>query len=125
MATTTKGYPYPLPADPAQAGADNIKALAQQVDATVPFRTWTGAAVVALNNAATGAVVVTFPAGRFTQPPRVLLGILSSGTYFAGYSGITATSCTITVRHYKDTLATLSATVSVMAVQVLTTGSDG
>lgn len=110
MPTTAGGYPYPNPTDPAAAGADNIKALADAVQ--LRLRTSAGGTtplVVAAGSAFQQAAV-TFPVGRFTAPPSVAVSS-QANTFIAGCSSISAASCNVFCRHY--TGATTGGTVPV------------
>lgn len=125
MPTTTKGYPYPASTDPPN-GPAQIQALAQFLDGLVPFRMYVGTVSVTLTNVAAANVTVNFPAGRFTQPPRVFLIVRSASVYFAFVNaGATAASVSIGVRHHAGTASTATVPVDVWAVQMLTTGADG
>lgn len=92
MATTIGGLPYPLPSAPVANGAADIRALAEAVDARVPFRAALGTFAFTPPGAAGGiTTAVTFPASRFTIAPIVATGIESSG-YMAGSLGNVTTS---------------------------------
>lgn len=75
MGTTALALlPYPEGGDPLAAGDDAIKALANALDVRVAPRAIAyGNAVIPITTAGTAtSVSVTFPAGRFTAPPRVI-----------------------------------------------------
>ena len=73
MGTTTKGYPYPEDTDPTAQGAQAIKALANAID-TGLGRAASGSFTLSIPSAQAGSsVAVTFPVGRFTAAPAVML----------------------------------------------------
>jgi len=98
MATNAKGYPYPLGTDRVMDGDDVIHALADAVAAKLGQQVATGQASVALNNATTANVAVTFPAGVFTVVPRVVC-VLAQNTsqVYATSGGVTASGFTATM----------------------------
>jgi len=91
-AATAKGFPYPLGTDRLADGDDAIKALAEKVDTAIGVcaaGTATTGVPSALNTPVSAAV--TFPAGRFTVAPQVMVTISgSSVNAFAplGASGV-------------------------------------
>jgi hypothetical protein len=95
MGTTTGGLPYPEDSDPVAAGAQNIKALATKLGASA-------SGTVSLNAPAqtVATVAVTFPVGRFTAPPCVVVG-RNATTSWAGMpqlywaQSVTTTGCQI------------------------------
>jgi hypothetical protein len=133
MGVTAKGLPYPESSDPVYQGADAIKALAQKLDAMVPAAMAAGANTVTYGAAASSAsVVVTFPAGRFTQPPLVAMAIYSVTALvvasIAEGTPITTTSMTVIAVH-RDSGQTLGTATAVrfwwQAVQMLPGASPG
>ena len=74
MGVTAGGLPYPEPTEPVAGGAAAIKALAEALDAGAPRAVATGHETFASTAVgAVGSKSVTFPAGRFTLPPRVTM----------------------------------------------------
>lgn len=90
-ANTPKGYPYPLGTDRLMDGDDSIHSLATAVDTNLG----TGAAGTSVVTVATGgtpsALAVTFPAGRFTVAPAVVVSVNQNAN-----TGVTATATGIT-----------------------------
>lgn len=83
---TTRGFPYPEPSDAVADLAAIVQALAQEVNDNVP-RSCSGEAT---RNYSTGteSVAITFPAGRFTTPPRVFTTVTNGNP--SGTSGFVA-----------------------------------
>lgn len=99
MGTTPKGYPYPEDTDLLSQGAQAIKALATAID-TGAGRSATGTASLALPTANTSnAVAVTFPVGRFTASPAVIIsrytGYGANATTYYWPGGMSASGFTI------------------------------
>lgn len=115
MATTSKGFPYPLGTDRVMDGDDAIKALAQKVDGSVGLLA-SGVVTVTLSNAAQAFTAVTFPSGRFQSAPAVV-ATTASGTYLANAVSPTATGVNIYAAHRDGTAASGSVTVYWMARQ--------
>lgn len=98
----------------------------------IPFATYaTNIPVISwaagLNN---GSVAVTYPVGRFTQPPIVQAQIVHTGNYFCWvYSAPTpsATAVTIGARHYTTSAAgsTVTLPVYLTATQMTPTSATG
>lgn len=109
MATTAKGFPYPLGTDRVMDGDDAIKALAQKIDTALGLMA-SGTTSVVLSNQSQSSTTVTFPAGRFTATPAVTAST-ASGTYLANTVSPTTTSVQIWAAHRDGTAQ--SGTVSV------------
>lgn len=90
MGTTTRGFPYPEPADPISQGADAIKALAEKVDTSVARIASGVVTLTTAANSASGTVFVTFPVGLFPVAPRVAV-VTRSGNWWA-FTGASSTS---------------------------------
>jgi hypothetical protein len=74
-ATTAGGLPYPAPTDPAKAGADNIKALADALESRGHGKLVQSGSLPATTDGA-GNASITFPAAfKATTVPIVLLGL--------------------------------------------------
>lgn len=102
---TARGFPYPLPAEPVAAGADNIKALAQAIDTKRHVQQ--GTVTITMPNAATGNIAVTFPQA-FTRAPRVMATIYGQSACIVYLSNTpTLTGAVIGVRHYRDTVTSI------------------
>lgn len=88
-ATPRYGIAYPTPGDP----VTNYPATAQQAAQTVETaltKLLAGAVTVAGTNVATTpSVHVTFPAGRFTGPPVVVLQPYATSAWDAGMNSLT------------------------------------
>ena len=99
MGTTRRGFPYPEPSDPIAAGADAIKALAQQVDlitydpgsAAFPFgavvpataRLYAQTGVYNASTNASGALQLVFPHPFTTQVVSVSVLTVATAAYLA------------------------------------------
>lgn len=112
MATTTPvfGWPVPTSTDLVTNGATAIESLGDSIDADfgsasypnqivnnttgtarpLPFSIRTGAATVAANS----SVSITFPSGRFTQTPEMLVSFDSTSTTLSGPCSGTTSSVT-------------------------------
>lgn len=97
MATTAKGYPYPLPSDPVAGGADAIKALAEMIDSRLGAAFSGIVTITGDGSTVNPGAAVTFPVGRFTSTPRVVSTVQAgAATHLAGVgSGITVSGATI------------------------------
>jgi hypothetical protein len=67
--------------------------------------TASGSASVPVNNAPTGNLSITFPAGRFTATPQ-LVACCESTSFFAAISGVSNTGATLWVRQYTGASST-------------------
>jgi hypothetical protein len=85
-ANTPRGYPYPVGTDRVMDGDDAIHNLATAVDTRLGVSA-TGTVTHPFNNATQSVVAVTFPAGRFVNPPVAVLQSLIVGAG-AGASGM-------------------------------------
>jgi len=75
MATTGKGYHYPLGSDRLADGDDVLRSLATDCDTLLGIAASGATALIALPVVGTPAsAAVTFPVGRFTAPPAVAVG---------------------------------------------------
>jgi hypothetical protein len=118
MATTAKGFPYPVGTDRVQDGDDAIKALAEAVGNYHGARIWATRVSITISNAASGNAAVTFPAGHFTAAPIVVASMsFSSTSYFAIATSSTTTGCSVSAIHRDGTLTTGTPTADVIAVQ--------
>lgn len=123
--TNLQGLPYPEGSDLLSAGDDTIKALAEKLDAMVPYRWAAGTVSISLSNASSGTLAVTFPAGRFTQAPIVTVTTANSHFLIATMAGLTATGFTAGVRHIDAATTTATLTVNWVAVQMLPGAAPG
>lgn len=133
--TPTYGFPYPELTDSANVPRDN-RALAEAVEAAVaalaaqvtalpkpPYAMAAGVATVSGVTANGGAAVaVTFPVGRFTQPPMTMVTGSSNG-YSAG-SMFTATTTGFSGKYYNPT-ASVPTSTSIQWIAVQMTASSG
>lgn len=116
-----------------RAGTPNVTAYYRQlyavgtphsawVAATAPYGMFVGSVVLNAATNPTAGVVVTFPANRFTLPPRVVTGSANSA-WVAAATSITATSCTVIGRQI---IANSSdPVISIMAGQATDQGTNG
>lgn len=78
MPNTQNGWPYPASTATPDPPRD-IKALADRLDAVLPAAMAAGLAAVPANaTGPTSTVAVTFPVGRFTVPPIVVVSLVGS-----------------------------------------------
>lgn len=114
MGTTPQGLPYPEPTDPIADGATAIKNLAAAVNQPV-----SGRVTIVITSAVAASITVTFPAGYFTAPPRVMA--TASLTSFDGYAANTfpptATGVTISAFNVTWASKTINVPVDWMAVK--------
>ena len=114
-ATTTQGFPYPLPTDPIADGADAIKALAQKIDDIVG--TFAAGTIAIQGTGATSASApITFPAGRFTVAPVVVATVTVGAV--ASVTAVTAAGATVGVKRTDDAAFSSTFNVYWIAVQV-------
>lgn len=128
MATTTKGWPYPVSTDTPDVPRD-IKAVADNLDAKLPYAMTAQTITVSLSAAASGTATVTWPSGRFSQTPIVTsCKVSSSGSATALVEQITAnssTGCTVSVYDVNGTSVTASVTIHLIAIQFGVSASAG
>jgi len=119
MATTAKGFPYPVGTDRVMDGDDAIKALAEKVDTAVGVAaagSFTSSVPTALNTPVSTAV--TFPAGRFTVAPQVMCSLSGSAVNAFAPLGVTGVSNTGCVVWYSKSSGGLAAVIILwMAIQ--------
>jgi hypothetical protein len=78
MPNTPNGWPYPASTATPDVPRD-IKAVADKLDAVLPTAMAAGLATVPANATnPQSTVAVTFPVGRFTQPPIVTVSLMGS-----------------------------------------------
>jgi hypothetical protein len=127
--TTSKGYPYVLGSDSADTIDDTSLALANKLEAVVPFAMASGQVVVTLTAAASGFTAITFPGGRFTVAPNVIVSQVNapSGTQKFVCRCINSTTSGASVYAYTGdgSTATGSATIAWWAVQMTTASANG
>lgn len=127
--TTTKGYPYVLGADSADTIDDTSLALANKLEAVVPYAMSAGTVSVTLTAASTGTATVTFPTSRFTVAPIVNVTKNSaSGSATALVPmiyNVTSTGMTVGLYHPAGTTVTVTVTVNWWAVQMTTAAANG
>jgi hypothetical protein len=118
MATTARGYPYPLSSDPVAQGATAIQNLAQAVNDKVGAAAM-GTAVCALSasNISTATTVV-FPAGRFTAVPLMFASSVQSLYAASVSSAVTTTSGTVYARRIDGTSVTANININWSALSV-------
>ena len=83
-ANTPRGYPYPLGTDRVMDGDDAIGSLASAVDTRLGVSA-SGSITHPFNNVTQSVIAVTFPAGRFVNPPMVFQSLqVGAGAGAAG-----------------------------------------
>ena len=92
-ATTPHGYPYPVGTDRLMDGDNAIQALAEAVDSKLGVAA-AGSVAYPAGGAGITSVTVTFPAGRFTVAPVVVVTSTHPGV-IAATPTPTATAATI------------------------------
>lgn len=132
--TPTYALPYPeltdsanVPRDQkalAEATETSLAALAATVMQPVAYRMAAGVATMPAISANGGAAVgVTWPVGRFTQPPVLVASAVSNG-YGAASSSTTTTSGVGSIKYYNPT-STVPSTPLVYWIAVQMTASTG
>ena len=116
MPNTASGIPYPAETATPDVPRD-IKALADHLDARLPQAQATGALSVPVSNAVAGTAAVTFPVGRFTATPIVVVSTSGTTVWVAMSSGATASGFTATARNVDGTAATANPSVNWIATQ--------
>lgn len=115
--TPNRKLPYPEPADPINAGADNIKALALAVDLAIP-RVSAGVATIQVNNSNVGSVTVTHPVGRFTGAgPFTVATCVNVSSWITNTSGPNANAVVISVSK-PGTAVTAALLVHYLSIQL-------
>lgn len=113
MGTTAKGYPYPEGTDLVVDGDNAIKALAEAIDAKLPYAATAGR-VASGNIAADGVktISVTLPTGLFVSPPQVTASpyTASAKIFHVAVAGATATSFSLLIWNDSGSTRTSSAT---------------
>src|SRR4029453_9056692 len=107
MATTPKGYPYPVGTDRVMDGDNVMQSMAEKVDTALAC-TASGRTTVVTTGAApsNGSTAVTFPAGRFNTTPKVVMSQASqlpaaAAEFSTPYAtGVSATGFTLNVRRH-------------------------
>lgn len=96
MPSTPKGYPYPADTSTPDVPRD-IEALAQACEDTVAV-----VHVAAGTTDGTGNLTVTFPPGKFTSAPTVIVcpraNAMGSALVSVAAGSVTTTSCLVTTR---------------------------
>jgi hypothetical protein len=113
MATTPNGYPYPVGTDRVMDGDDAIHNLATKVDDRLSGGVWSMTVSCPTTNGSNVTTAVTFPAGKFTQPPNVTATPVSGNpaSFPLGVNAVTAAGLTVVVK----ALATGSVPVALVA----------
>jgi hypothetical protein len=119
MATTAKGFSYILGTDSASTLDDISLALANTLEAYVPFRVAAGSASITLTAAANGTTAITFPTSRFTVAPLVLCTLQNTNgpTVSARASSITSTGFTLYVSTGNNGTVSTTVTAAWLAIQ--------
>jgi hypothetical protein len=111
MPQTATGWPYPSETDTPDVPRD-IKALADALEARVARAVLTGNTPVPVTSAASATAAVTFPAGKFTATPVIVVSTSGTSFWCAFTSTASVNGFTATVRHI-DATVTPSATPTV------------
>ena len=111
MPQTASGWPYPSETDTPDVPRD-IKAVADALEARVARATLTGNVPVPVTSATNATAAVTFPAGKFTTTPVVVVSTSGTSFWCAFAAGQSANGFTATVRHIDATVATATPTVA-------------
>lgn len=136
MASTASGWQYAVPNDTLVAWPAVSQAVADKLEARlpggatagiVPFATAAGQPNAVFTASSTSVQSVTFPAGRFTQAPLVVLTANSAAGNFSG-STYRATSITTTSFNLLGTatsVITNTTGVSYIAIQMTSAAAAG
>jgi len=90
--TTASGYPYPLGTEPIAQGDDTIHSLADKIETNLRATAAGTVTITTVANTYT-TVAVTFPAGRFTVAPTVIVSF-TTNAFNSTMLGCAATSIT-------------------------------
>jgi len=130
--TTRTGLPFPVGTDRVMDGDDAMAALANRLDGStpgpfvsVPFSKAAGRVAVPVNAAVLGTAAVTFPAGRFTQPPIMNANITSHSNFYAVATAVTASGFTANARNADNTPLTATIQFDWTAVQMTSAAAAG
>lgn len=91
----------------------------------LPFSCYATTKTLAFPNVANMSAVITFPSGRFTQSPAILVQPIQGGGLYFGY--VTAgnkDSATCGARHFDNTLTSNTVTLSILCLQSVSTGPE-
>lgn len=128
MATTNKGWNYPVSTDTPDVPRD-IKALADQMDAKLPYAMSAQTVNITLSAAASGTATVTWPTSRFTIAPIVTATKVGNPGAATGsiiqVNTVSSTSATITLYTATGTTASYTIAVNVIAMQFGTASASG
>jgi len=128
MATTTKGWPYPVSTDTPDVPRD-VKAVADALDSRLPYAMSAQTVNVTLTAAASGTATVTWPTSRFTLAPIVTATKVSASGSATGsivqVTAVSSTSATIGVYTASGGNATFTIAVNVIAMQFGTASASG
>lgn len=117
MPTTASGLPYPADTQTPDVPRD-IKALADELEDRLVRAQHVGAVTVSVSNAVSANVAVTFPAGKFTGTPIVVVSTSGTTVWVAMSSGSTANGFTATARNVDGASATATPSVNYIATQL-------
>lgn len=115
-ANTAHGYPYPVGTDRVTDGDDAIKNLANAVESKLRVSA-AGSVSVTATSSASGSANVTFPAGRFVNPPLVVCSPVGATAWYAAAGSVTASGVTINIVQRDGTAATATVTVNWIAIE--------
>jgi hypothetical protein len=129
--TSKLQLPYPTGTDPVKGGDDAIKALSDALEAgMIPYRMAAGSKVLNASAVTNVSIAVAFAVGRFTFPPKVVVGISNapggSTKAIPRAVGISATGFTLYVYSGDGTAMTFSSLqVDWQATQMTVTSANG
>lgn len=117
MPNTPHGYPYPVGTDRVMDGDDVIHNLADKIDSQLGVLA-SGSVTVQTTTVNTPASAsVTFPAGRFTTPPNVIVSCQGANPQFA-FASTAAPTASGTVLWACKTTGTAATVVYWIATQI-------
>lgn len=126
MALTPGGLPYPIGTDFVVNGDNAIRALAEAVDARVPFRIATGTfnSGAQINIGTTQDHTIQLPVGRFTQPPAIFASS-ANGRLTVGIAQVATTQAVFSLCNWSTGNCPPNQAVRYVAIQMLPSGAYG
>lgn len=117
MPTTASGLPYPADTETPDVPRD-IKKLADELEDRLPAAQHSAAITVTVTSADSGTAAVTFPAGKFTAAPIVVVSTSGTSQWVAMSASATATGFVATARHVDKLVTSGSPSVNYIATQL-------
>jgi hypothetical protein len=127
LTTTRLGIPFPDGTERVMDGDNAMGAIATKVDSLgLGFAMAAGITTINMGGTAGATLAVTFPVGRFTQPP-VGSAVVAAGSanYFASIASVTAAGFTLYCSHRDSTTTSTAILCHWTAVQMTPSSGAG